>query len=93
MKLKKGVYGKIFYGFTVFACANVVMFLLCIFGLEDVELACKISGGVGIVCGFVSNKLIENIPYDKDDNYNMQFFFFIILLGLLLIFQGVYFHR
>ena len=38
-------------------------------------------------------KEIENIPYDKDDNYNMQFFFFIILLGLLLIFQGVYFHR
>lgn len=62
MKLKKGVYGKIFYGFSAFACANVVMFLLCIFGLED-------------------------------DNYNMQFFSFIILLGLLLIFQGVYFHR
>lgn len=62
-----------------------------VFGIEDVELACKISGGVGIVCGFVSNKLIENIPYDKDDNYNMQFFSFIILLGLLLIFQGVYF--
>ena len=38
-----------------------------------------------------SLKEIENIPYDKDDNYNMQFFFFIILLGLLLIFQGVYF--
>ena len=60
MKLKKGVYGNIFYGFSAFACANVVMFLLCIFGLED-------------------------------DNYNMQFFSFIILLGLLLIFQGVYF--
>lgn len=38
-----------------------------------------------------SLKEIENIPYDKDDNYNMQFFSFIILLGLLLIFQGVYF--
>ena len=58
MKLKKGVYGKIFYGFSAFACANVAMFLLCIFGLEDVKLACKIRGGVGIVCGFVSNKLI-----------------------------------
>ena len=62
MKLKKGVYGKIFYGFSAFSCANVVMFLLCIFGLED-------------------------------DNYNMQFFFFIILLGLLLIFKVFIFHR
>lgn len=26
MKLKKGVYGKVFYGFSAFVCANVVMF-------------------------------------------------------------------
>lgn len=93
MKFEKGVYWKVFSVFSTLASINITMFFFGVFGFNNIELLVKISGIIGIVCGFASTKLIEKIPYDEDDNYDMLFFFFIILLIILIPLQSIYFHN
>lgn len=95
MKLSKSVHSKIFFGFISLLSANVVMFILCIakLNINDTELNFKISFIIGGISGFLLEKKLNTIPYDKYDNYNMIFFVFMLLALILLIGQGVFFGR
>lgn len=93
MKFEKGIHWKVFSVFSTLVGINIIMLIFNVLGFKNIEFAYTISGIIGIGCGFASNGLIKNIPYDEDDNYDMLFLSFIILLVLLLVFQSVYFHK